>query len=103
MQSLSRDRSMAEEGQSTVIVTAIPLPSPSGCGRIKFYGGKRMKFAAFEGRTKRPVYVNPNRVTYVKEVSERSCLVYFGNEHAVEITMQASLVIEDLQRAASGK
>jgi competence transcription factor ComK len=62
-----------------------------------------MKFAAFEGHDKRPIYVNPNRVTYVKEVNERACLVYFGNEDAVEITMQASLVVEDLQRAASGK
>jgi hypothetical protein len=30
---------MAEEGQSTVIVTAIPLRSPTGCGIIAAAGG----------------------------------------------------------------
>ena len=28
-----------------------------------------MKFAVFEGRDKRQVYVNPNLVTYIREVA----------------------------------
>jgi hypothetical protein len=58
-----------------------------------------MKFAPFESRDKKPVYVNPALVTCVKEVNEKACLIYFGPDHSVEIPMQASLVVEDLQRA----
>ena len=60
-----------------------------------------MKFAVFEGRDKRTVYVNPSLVTYIRDVNERNCLIHFGPEHAVEISMQASLVAEDIQKAAS--
>ena len=59
-----------------------------------------MKFAPFEGQDKKPVYVNPALVAYVKEINERACLICFGPDHSVEIPMQASLVIKDLQRSA---
>ena len=59
-----------------------------------------MKFAPFESRDKKPVYVNPALVAYVREINEKACLIYFGPDHSVEIPMQASLVIKDLQRSA---
>jgi len=62
-----------------------------------------MKFAVFDGRDKRQVYVNPNLVTYIREVGDRSCLICFGPEHSVEVTIQAALAAEDIQRVASLK
>jgi hypothetical protein len=59
-----------------------------------------MRFAVFEGRDKRTVYVNPSLVTYIRDVNERSCVIYVGPEHAVEISMQANLVAEDIQKAS---
>jgi hypothetical protein len=60
-----------------------------------------MKFVAFEGRDKRAVYINPALVTLVREINERSSLICFGQDHSVEVTLQANVVVEDLQRAAS--
>jgi hypothetical protein len=59
-----------------------------------------MKFAPFEDRDKKAVYVNPALVTCVKEINESACLIYFGPGHSVEIPMQVSLVVKDLQRSA---
>ena len=58
-----------------------------------------MKLVAYEGRDKRAVYVNPALVTFVREVNDRTCTIYFGAEHSVEVSLQAKLVVDDLRKA----
>ena len=57
------------------------------------------KFLAFEEDGGNEVYVNASLVRVVRSAGERLTEVEFDDEHKVGITMPASLVVRDLEKA----
>jgi hypothetical protein len=60
-----------------------------------------MKLAHFGGDDGKIVYINPELVRSIVEVSESRCFVYFSDGHAISIPLPASLVAADLKKASN--
>ena len=60
------------------------------------------KFSYFEDDRGNEVHINASLVRVVRSAGEKLVMVEFDDEHTVGITLPASLVVRDLEKAVGG-